>query len=320
MKPENQNNLDRSVTIKRKKQIPGILLGTIGLAFIALAFADPRFTVLGGPYGQPDPQPVTPPVVLPPVIFQPPVDRPPVVVPTDVTNSQLVAPTGLGNLQINQIDPHAMALLGVQLIPDSQFPPNDKVQQNEDWITVLSTEGSVFTKINNYTVDLKSGEILVSVKSPSKIAFVITPFGTLAFSANSDAMISFKDGVLRIMNFDGDGMAIKAQLNKGPFGGPADPTVTIASGYELVASENKIGNKELRPKDGIARRYSKVLEDGHLAISEFSVESAMKNCSMVADLSQKTSGVKERRILSDMSKMAAVLNYKHGTQGFSADK
>lgn len=290
---------------------------TMSLGFIALALAYPRYTVHGQNYGQPAPQQQAPQVVLPPQIFNPPPPpfRPPIVVPTDVTSPQLVNPINLPpNIQTS------MALAGVQLITDSQFPPLEVKNQPLDWITLKFKEGSVWTKPNDYTVDLKSGEILVSVKAPSKMAFVITPFGTIALGANADVYISFKDGVLRILNFDGDGMALKAQLDKGPFAGPADPTVTVACGYELVASQNKISRAELRPKDGIARRFSKVLENGHLAVSEFSVESALKSCDMIVDLNQKVTGVKERRMLSDMTKMAAVLNYKNGTDGFKVEK
>lgn len=281
--------------------------------FIALAFWYPHFSVGGQNYNQP-PQPMAP----PPIIIMPPPQpfRPPVVVPTDVTSPQLMNdPTSL------VIDaPTAFALNGIQLITDSQFPKGDIVNQTFDWITVLAREGAQFTKPNNYTADLKSGDILVSVKSPSKLALVITPLGTIAIGANGDVMVCYNNGVLRVMNFDGEGKAIKVQLDKGPFAGDADPTVVLACGYELIAGQEKMTRSTLRPKDGIARRYQKVLENGHLAVSEFSIESAINSCDMLVDLQQKTSGVKERRILSDMSKMAAVLNYKNGSQGYTAEK
>lgn len=278
-------------------KINGVFL-VIALGFISLALAYPHFTARGQGYGQINP--VTTPIV----------------VPTDVTSPQLVTP---GILMVPN-SPTAFALAGVQLLSDSQFPASGVINQNVDWITVKFKEGSVFTKPNEYTVNLQSGQILVSVKAPSKIAFVETPFGLIALAANNDALISFENGVLRILNLDGEGTSLKAQLNKGPFGGPADPTVTVACGYELVASENKITRAELRPRDGIARRFSKVLENGHLAVSEFSVETAMSSNSMIVDLQQKSSGAKERRCLSDMSKMAAVLNFKHGTEGFAVEK
>ncbi|CAN5384019.1 hypothetical protein BH11CYA1_BH11CYA1_32450 [soil metagenome] len=282
--------------------------------FIALAFWYPHFSVGGQNYSQP-PTPTPPPPII---IMPPPVQpfRPPIVVPTDVTSPQLI--NGPTSFSIDAST--AFALNGVQLIADSQFPKGEGLNQSYDWITVLARDGAQYSKTNNYTVDLKSGDILVSVKSPSKLAFVITPLGTIAIGANGDVMVCYNDGVLRVLNFDGEGKAIKVKLDKGPFAGDADPTVVLACGYELVAGQEKMTRSTLRPKDGIARRYQKVLENGHLAVSEFSVESAINSCDMLVDLQQKTTGVKERRILSDMSKMAAVLNYKNGATGYTAEK
>lgn len=306
-----------SEQLTRSKRANAAMLLIAG-GFITLALSYPRFQSTNAQYGQPNPTPTpTPtPTVQPPIIVVPPsITRPPVVVPTDVTSAVMSMPP----VNIPNFTDHP-ALNGIQLVQDSQFPPEPKIEQNTDWITVMATPGSEYSKVNSFTVDLKSGEILVSVKAPSKIAFVKTPFGDIALTANSDALITMKDGVLHVFNFDGEGMTLMAKLDKGPFAGPADPTVTVAAGYELIASNDKISRADLRPKDGIARRFSKVLENGHLAVSEFSLESALNNCALVTDLSQKVSGVKERRMLSDMTKMAAVLNYKHGTEGFSTEK
>ncbi len=167
---------------------------------------------------------------------------------------------------------------------------------------------------------MKNGDIIVSVKTPSRLAFVMTPYGDIAVGANSDVMVSYNGGVLRVMNFDGEGRVLKIRLDRGPFGGPSDPTVTIAPGYELVASDKTISRSELRPRDGIARRGYKTLENGHLAISEFSLESAAHTVGMLVNIQQTTTGIKERRIITDLSKMAAVLNYRSGEQGYSVEK
>jgi hypothetical protein len=291
------------------------LMILIAGCFIGLAFWYPHFTVGGQNYTQPPV--VSPPTIVFPTIVTPPPFRPPVVVPTDVTSTMLM--NGPTNLVLDT--PTAFALNGIQLISDSQFPKADKVVQSHDWITILAKDGAQYSKPNNYTADLKSGDILVSVKEPSKLAIVITPLGNIAIGANGDVMVSYNNGVLRVWNFDGEGKTIKVQLDKGPFAGDADPTVVLACGYELIAGQEKMTRSTLRPKDGIARRYQKVLENGHLAVSEFSLESAINSCDMLVDLQQKTTGLKERRILSDMSKMAAVLNYKNGgTQGYTVEK
>jgi len=305
------------------------LMVTISLGFLIVAFSYPKFTARGQNYGQSSaPSAPTAPVVHftpPPVVI--PV-RPPIVVPIDVTNPQLTQPV-MGNFRSGvtpvvtssiQAQQSQYALSGIQVLNDRVFPGADLVGKNFDWITVLAKEGAVYSKINNFTADLKSGEIIVSVKSPSRLAFVKTPYGEIAIGANSDVMISFNNGVLRVLNFDGENKVLKIQLNKGPFGGPADPTVTIAPGYELIASDKVITRAEMRPKDGIARRFAKSLENGHLAISEFSVQSAASSISMLVNLQQSTTGVKERRIVTDLSKMAAVLNYRSGTDGFTVEK
>ncbi|MBS1990943.1 MAG: hypothetical protein JSS83_10525 [Cyanobacteria bacterium SZAS LIN-3] len=302
---------------------------TIALGFLVVAFSYPKFTARGQNYGQSSaPQSPSAPVIhfTPPP--PPPVVRPPVVVTTDVTNPQLTAPVAANfrsgvtpvvtsTIQAQQTQ---FALAGIQVLNDKLFPGADLVGKNFDWITVLAKDGAVYSKINNFTADLKSGEIIVSVKNPSRLAFVKTPYGDIAIGANSDVMISFVNGVLRVLNFDGENRVIKIQLNKGPFGGPADPTVTIAPGYELVASDKVITRAEMRPRDGIARRFGKTLENGHLAISEFSVQSATSAVGMLVNLQQSTTGVKERRIVTDLAKMAAALNYRSGTDGFSVEK
>jgi hypothetical protein len=309
---------DKLATPFKKAGSRAILLA---LAFGFVGFAIPK-PALAASFTLPSPTtpatqqstPVGATQPLPPIIvLPPPITRPPIVVPTDVTSPQLVNP----DISHLTASPEALALNGVQALASKEFPSTDMLTGNSDWITVLAKDGAQFTKPNNFTVDLKQGDIIVSVKEPSKLAFVTTEYGTIAIGANGDCMICFNNGVLRILNFDGAGKTIKAELNKGPFANPQDdPTVAIACGYELIASDSKISHAILRPSDGIARRYSKVLETGHLAISEFSLESAMKSCDMLVQLEQKTNGVKERRMLSDMTKMAAVLNYKVGNLGF----
>jgi hypothetical protein len=265
-------------------------------------------------------QPVAP---TPSIIIPPPPGTvvTPIVVPTDVTNPQITNP----NVTKAKLDAYnqslaALALAGIQQIPLTSFPGQDKVGKNYDWITVLAKEGADFSKPNNYTADLKGGDIIVSVKNPSHLAFVKTPYGDIAVGANSDVMVTYNQGVLHILNFDGEGKILKVKLDQGFFAGPADPTVTIAPGYELVACERVLTRAEMRPRDGIARRYGKALEHGHMAISQFSLESAAHSVGMLLNLQQTTTGIKERRILSDLSKMAAILNYRNGEYGYTAEK
>ncbi len=301
-----------------------VVMSIVAIGFIAIALCYPRFAK-ADPYGQTAPPTINipPEALIPKVTF--PV-TPPVVVPTDVTGpfgaygAPPESPAFQRSDQVLQLTTAAQwALAGIATLSDNQFPNINALKGTTEGILVKFLTGAVYTQPNPYTVELKEGTILVSVKKPSLMAAVKIPgFGNLSVSADGDVIVSLKDGVLRVMNLDGKG--IICQLNQGPFGGPADPTVQVAYGYELVASEKKITRADMKPKDGIARRHFKVLDNGHMAISEFSVESAINNSELIAELQSKASGAKERRILGDMSKMAAVLNYKSGTHGFKAEK
>lgn len=289
-----------------------------------------------------------PPVVTTPPIAPPPVSPPPVVdttpppgppiipLPTPSTDFTpvIVVPTdvqpGLNSFQDRNFNVFNLnylsspkALRGVNLIPDSSFPEEDELQGPVSGIIIRHTQGSRYQKVGPYVVKMLKGEILISVKKPSQTALVITPFGTVAINSDGDAIIKLEKGTLRVMNLDGRGTSIKVKLDKGPFAnstGRHRRAFTIKPGYELIASKNRLNRNLLRPKDGIARRHFKILHNAHLAISEFSLESALNASDVVADLRQSLNGTRERRILGDMAKMAAVLNHMNGVQGFSVER
>lgn len=284
----------------------------IVLTFVLGATLAPRLTA-GMDYG---PSPMQNPVIFNPTIQ--PINTPPVVVPTDVEPSLNTFPGS--NLAGVKFDFGSYALNGIMRLPDSAFPQESALAGPTNGITVKFKPNSDYKMEGEYIVILKKGEILVSVKKPSKMAMIKTPYGNISVAADGDVLCKFENGVLRVTNLDGGGQTIKAQLNQGPFAGASDPTVTIAAGFEMVGADHKLTRSDMRPRDGVARRHFKVLESGHLAISEISVESIMKANDVIADLRQSSTGVKERRILGDMSKMAAVLNYKNGTQGFKVEE
>lgn len=287
-----------------------IVMSLIAIGCFAIAVSSPHLSAIGGPYSQPEPP--TPPA--PPPIPQLPVSpfnpKVPVFVPTDVTNLNSGA---MQNLSV----PALWALSGIQSIPDNQFPKESELGGSAEWVLVRARPDAAYTKPTAYSVDLKKGDILVTVKKPSNMAMVTTPHGKISIASDGDALISFNEGLLRIQNIDGMGKSVLAQVEPP---GAGKSTVQLAPGFEFVAADRKLSRIDLKPKDGIARRHFQFLEGGHLAVSEFSVESAIQNSDLIADIRQNTSGVKERRILSDMSKMASVLNYMRGESGFTTDK
>lgn len=283
-----------------------------------------------GEGGGPGPRPHFIPPIQPIVVPTPPPPTTPTPPPNTSTNNPFANPTpvqtdfqsGLGSFPGNApATPtiyHEQALSGVLLLPKSEFPKEEAASGPTSGITVKWTEGTQFDKVNEFIVKLDDGEILVSVKRPSKLALIKTPLGKVSVNSNGDVLAKFHNGVLRVTNLDGTGKTIKALFDrKGIFDTPL--SVSLRAGSELVCAEKKLSRRELRPKDGLARRGFKVIENAHLAVSEISVESIMRHDDLISQLAQNTNGAKERRILSDMSKMAAILNYKNGIQGFRVE-
>lgn len=273
----------------------------------------------------PPPPPPPAPVVTPPpapIITPPParIDVPVSTVPffqpllpVDVTRPSLA-----GKLPVSQtqIDP----LTGIQMLPDEKFPTAKDLKGSSEWILVRGEEGAQFTRPTEFSAKLIQGAILVSVRRPSHIGLVQTPLGDIALDADSDLMIKFDNNVLRVFNITARGTACKAKLGADIYTSKkGSHTVSLAPGFEMVASNERIGRREMRPGDGIARRKSQLLADGKLAINEFSVESVLSSSAIVASIAQKQSDAKEKRILGDMSKMAAVLNYVNGGYGYTVE-
>lgn len=226
----------------------------------------------------------------------------------------------MGSLIPRGTDQNNYALNGIQLLKESEFRLADRNDDDGDGIVVKWRPGSEFQRPQKAMITMVSGELLISVKTPSHLATLTTPFGKVALSASSDILADFEDGVLRLKNMDGLGVKVKVKLSTGPYASRKPFIVALAPGYELVAADHKLSRLELKPHDGVARRFVKVLEEGQLAVAEFSPASALNVASTLVDLRQSAGSVRERRALSDMSKMAAVLNYRMGETGFQSFK
>ena len=326
----------RITSIVRTGSLVAVSVG-IAIGAVSPAVAQREFPGEGGggrpPRGGdgegPGPRPHVIQPIQPIVIPTPPAPTPPPP-PTPSQTNPFANPTpvqtdfqsGLGSFPGNApATPaiyHEAAMGGVILLPKTEFPKEEATNGPISGITVKWTEGTQFDKVSEFIVKLDDGEILVSVKRPSKLALIKTPLGKVAVNSNGDVLAKFHNGVLRVTNLDGTGKAIKALFDrKGIFDTPI--AVSLKAGSELVCGEKKLSRRDIRPKDGLARRGFKVIENAHLAVSEISVESVMRHDDLITHLGQNTNGAKERRILSDMSKMAAILNYKNGTQGFRVE-
>ncbi len=265
----------------------------------------------GNGNGTPTYQPpaYVPPTITPPLVViptpQPPVRiGPPIFVPTDVTNPmpQLGAAYNLPSLQLPS------GVSGLIPMKNSDFPKEENNKDKGEWVLVRSERDTHYSRTSPISVELSVGAILVSVRRPSQTAFVKTELGKISITANGDAIIKKSDGIIRVMNIDGLGKSVKIKLEGGPFAGKDVKVVGLKPGFELVAGSRLLKRIDLKPRDGIGRRKASVVLKGYAAVNQFSVDTVMESCDLVVAIHQNVSGVKERRILSDMSKMAAVLN------------
>ena len=259
----------------------------------------------------PAPQLPPPPSQDPPAVFFPPQSHaftPPVVVPTDVTAGYV------GNRSTSKAG--SALPPGLFILTEQAFPQDDELAGPTNGILVRAKVDTQFAKVGDYAVNLSSGAVLVSVRRPSHLAQVSTPSGQVALAANGDVMVSFEADTLRVFNLDGRGQSVKVKVNIPGPAGIHSKVFGLAAGRELIASRHLLKRFDLRPSDGIARRQPRLLEKGYIAVSEFSLESVLKNSELICDLRQNISSTKEKRILGDMSKMAAVLNQINGTLGF----
>lgn len=258
------------------------------------------------------------------------------LIPTDYTNFSM----GMFNSSVSM--PNLNPATAVQKL-SSPFPSLDQLQQDEEGILVRSLENASFTRPSLASVKLESGSILVSVRRPSRLGVISTPQGDVSVSADSDVIVTYNDGLLRVLNLTGHGEAVKVKVHASNVSSKIissapepkldtkletkpepshEPIVSqpvaiaVKVGHEIISSDHALTRADLHPQDGIGRRRFGFVESNVLAVSEFSLESVLTSSDLLVDLSQKTSGIKERRIMGDLSKMAAVLNYMNGQQGF----
>lgn len=220
----------------------------------------------------------------------------------------------------NDSTPTVNVLKGLSPMQEQKFPASDEMFGPTDSIVIKLRPNSEFAKLTEYSLELSSGQLLVSVRRPSRMALLECTELEVAVAADSDVLFTRENGVVRIANLTGLNDAVKVKLKQPAEGGTGTKVFSVKPGYEfIIKTAGQLKKIDVRTADGIARRHFCFLENGHAAIAEISVESMLKDCDLIAQLDQESSGVKEKRILTDMSKMAAVLNYVNGGAGYRSE-
>jgi hypothetical protein len=229
----------------------------------------------------------------------------------DVTNSWL------------QPAPQAMpenpaALSGIKSISD--FPTAEQGKNEEPGIIARGTEISVFRKVSPFFVKFTFGEIMASIRKPCRMGLIETALGEVALTGDADVILSEQNGVLHIFNLTGNGETVKVKFNDVALQDEKTRTFALAPGYELIVAARKLTQADVRRADQIARRHFKMIQNGQVAVCEYSLESVVTSSTLIAKLESSNAGPKDRRIISDVSKMAAVLNQVNGGYGYTVEQ
>jgi hypothetical protein len=244
------------------------------------------------------------------------------IVPTDVTNMSLFVGSPLGPPGMPKLNPGNV----IKRLKEDDFPAAAP-SAGDDGIIVKADSNCDFTHSEPGNIDLSGGRLFVSVRKPAKLAFINTPHAIIAVYADAEVLITFRDGVLKVVNLSGIGERVKVKIHHASVTATINGTsyseaktegivMAVKLGHELSASDRPLSAADLRPADGMARRRAALFENDCLAVSEFSLEAALNQCELLKQLNSQPRGSREKKIFGDLSKMASVLNYFNGQGGF----
>lgn len=209
----------------------------------------------------------------------------------------------------NPVSPSAIGLKEVD-------PNIVSMEENNpaEFVLVHGDQHARFEKTSDAAVKLESGAILVSVRPPSKMASIDTPDGLVVIKGDGDVLVSYIGAVLRVENISARNHNCLIKFEDEIMS--ESKAVALAPSYELVVSDRKLMNGEIRPADGIHRRMYYVFHNGQVAVNEYNIGSLLKEHPTIAHVLSNR-GDKETRVLKDMCKMASVMNYVHGAGGYA---
>jgi len=255
------------------------------------------------------------------------------LVPTDVTNMRLFSPPpgmGINAGSMPKLNPGA----AIKKLSEDAFPDLSQARESDDGLIVKPHSGCDMERPAPADVQLTSGTVFVSVRKPANMLFVTTPHGVVSVSHDGEAIVTFRDGLLKVLNLSAFGervkvrihhAAVSATINGRTYGDSAAASegivIAVKYGHELVAGDRPLTEADLRAVDGVGRRRSAMFENNHMAVSEFSLTTLLRDSDMLCNLGQNTdtsnqSSQQERRVLKDMAKMAAVLDCVNGDNGY----
>lgn len=303
-----------------RASVIGMLIAAAGAIIVSINYPN---VMTANPYMQPPP----PPPPMPEPVRTPQPVPPPTFVPPVPTSTDVTLPPQTHIQKDNPVfsfppnDNTGPATAGISVLNGAQpFPSVDQLGGPKDFLLFQSKPGSIFTKLSDYAYFLQEGDAMGSVRPPSKTGMITFEWGAAACGAPADMYVHVDHShstTCRVINMSGKGDKVKVQLKKEIVGDHPVSAFAIAPGFELVCCEHKLTREQLRPNDGFARRRVQVMGDEqNIAISEVSIESILNSSELIAKMNTEDNA-KDKRVLKDLSRMAAVLNHANGTQGYS---
>jgi hypothetical protein len=306
----------------RKLNILAISAGMAALSLATMLSPAQSASSFSSTLPPPPPPKYTPPP--PPVYNPPPPQTPPphFIPPPPSGDHQTFSAPFTGDLTTNGIeigndDVNAGAMNGIEQLSDNAFPSADSGGSG-DFFVVRGDGDSVFHKDSPWSATVESGQVMVSMRRPTRLGLISTQLFEVALTGDADVVVIAADKQIRLVNIGGRGEAVKVKFARGRQGNQNANVIALAPGYELVVADHALSRSDVRPADGFARRNFQLFADGKAAVCEISAESVLASSTVIARVAQDNSD-KERRVLHDMCKMAAVLNYVNGTQGFASE-
>lgn len=169
-------------------------------------------------------------------------------------------------------------------------------------------------KLADGTYRLGTGVSLIAADRLSHQSTFKTIYGEIVLPQNTEAVVEICDDCLRVFNLT----ALKEPLLLYvPARLPAAQrqAITSMAGTELVVSREPIHEHQLLVEDQVARRNLTKIADNY-GVCQFSVETLFSRADYLSPLLKKLAPGLKAELMNKWSKVAAVLSFTHGRNGF----
>jgi signal transduction histidine kinase len=176
---------------------------------------------------------------------------------------------------------------------------------------VLPAQGAQYTSGHNGNVDLRSGQIFLSMLGRRGTATVNASDGTrVLVKKSATALIRSEQGITQVVNSSGLGRTVIVIPASGQ-------PMALDFGREFISSAGGIAGRTVRLSDDLARRNVAVLRNGQLATSEIDLSTLLGTSQALAGLRGAVGNTVEGALSTALMKSAAIQQLVRGTDRFA---